>query len=141
MPCTSLFKTVTVRCGHCTNLLPVNMRALLLPSPNQFHLAHNFFSPSLNLRVCLHYTRSINFFIYLLILLFPQEDLPNPPPNFLMNQTIINDFSVPNRVVDELPRPPVINRREFSLFFGWVWSLFIHLLKSFDGFVQIFTFI
>ncbi|KAG9131960.1 hypothetical protein Leryth_023218 [Lithospermum erythrorhizon] len=26
VPCTSLFKTVTVRCGHCTNLLPINMR-------------------------------------------------------------------------------------------------------------------
>ncbi|KAH9777387.1 Axial regulator YABBY 1 [Citrus sinensis] len=38
VPCTSLFKTVTVRCGHCTNLLPVNMRGLLLPSANQFHL-------------------------------------------------------------------------------------------------------
>lgn len=46
VPCTSLFKTVTVRCGHCTNLLPVNMRALLLPSPNQFHLGHSFFSPT-----------------------------------------------------------------------------------------------
>lgn len=45
VPCTSLFKTVTVRCGHCTNLLPVNMRGLLLPSPNQFHhLGHSFFS-------------------------------------------------------------------------------------------------
>ncbi|KAK4795413.1 hypothetical protein SAY86_013407 [Trapa natans] len=33
VPCSSLFKTVTVRCGHCTNLLSVNMRALLLPIP------------------------------------------------------------------------------------------------------------
>ncbi|KAK3224852.1 hypothetical protein Dsin_004714 [Dipteronia sinensis] len=91
VPCSSLFKTVTVRCGHCTNLLPVNMRALLLPSPNQFHLGHNFFSPSHNLR---------------------EEIIPNPSPNFLMNQTNTNDFmTVPNRgVVDELPRPPVINR-------------------------------
>ncbi|KAJ1280168.1 hypothetical protein BS78_04G210800 [Paspalum vaginatum] len=31
VPCTSLFKTVTVRCGHCANLLSVNLRGLLLP--------------------------------------------------------------------------------------------------------------
>ncbi|KMZ74951.1 hypothetical protein ZOSMA_120G00440 [Zostera marina] len=33
VPYTSLFKTVTVRCGHCSNLLSVNMRALHLPPP------------------------------------------------------------------------------------------------------------
>ena len=32
MPCSSLFKTVTVRCGHCDNLLSVNLRGLLLPT-------------------------------------------------------------------------------------------------------------
>nr|XP_043609690.1 axial regulator YABBY 5-like [Erigeron canadensis] len=40
VPSTSLSKTVTVRCGHCTNHLPVNMRGLMpLPPPllNQFH--------------------------------------------------------------------------------------------------------
>ncbi|KAK3038463.1 hypothetical protein RJ639_029761 [Escallonia herrerae] len=43
VPCTSLFKTVTVRCGHCTNLLPVNMRGLLLPStpPSSNHHHHH----------------------------------------------------------------------------------------------------
>ncbi|XP_042751566.1 axial regulator YABBY 3 [Lactuca sativa] len=42
VPSTSLFKTVTVRCGHCTNLLPVTMRGLLLPPPavNQFRVGH-----------------------------------------------------------------------------------------------------
>ncbi|KAE9597710.1 putative transcription factor C2C2-YABBY family [Lupinus albus] len=86
VPCTSLFKTVTVRCGHCTNLLPVNMRGLLLPSPNQFHLGHSYFSPSHNLL----------------------EEMSNPTPNFFMNQNtnIANDFSMPARTtVDELPRP------------------------------------
>ncbi|CAI0478053.1 unnamed protein product [Linum tenue] len=29
VPSASLLKTVTVRCGHCTHLLPVNMRALV----------------------------------------------------------------------------------------------------------------
>ncbi|GLU05617.1 hypothetical protein SLE2022_227090 [Rubroshorea leprosula] len=90
VPCTSFFKTVTVRCGHCTNLLPVNMRGLLLPSANhQFHLGHNFFSPSHNLL----------------------GEIANPTPNFLMNQTNTNDFTLPTRgVVDEIPRPPVINK-------------------------------
>ncbi|KAI4315290.1 hypothetical protein L6164_028116 [Bauhinia variegata] len=90
VPCTSLFKTVTVRCGHCTNLLPVNMRGLLLPSSNQFHLGHSLFSPSHN----------------------HLEEMPNPSPNFLINQTnSLNDFSMPARTAaDELPRPPVINR-------------------------------
>ncbi|KAF2313117.1 hypothetical protein P3X46_029879 [Hevea brasiliensis] len=90
VPCTTLFKTVTVRCGHCTNLLPVNMRGLILPSANQFHLGHSFFSPSHNLL----------------------DEIPNPSSNFLINQTNVNDFSVPARGVthDELPRPPVINR-------------------------------
>ncbi|WCJ25991.1 Protein YABBY 4 [Euphorbia peplus] len=90
VPCTSLFKTVTVRCGHCTNLLPVNMRALLLPSPNQFHLPHSFFSPSHNLL----------------------DEIPNQSPNFYMNQGNLNEYSMNQArgVADELPRPPVINR-------------------------------
>ncbi|XP_011018257.1 PREDICTED: protein YABBY 4-like [Populus euphratica] len=91
VPCTSLFKTVTVRCGHCTNLLPVNMRGLYLPSASQFPLGHNFYSPSHNLL---------------------DDQIPNPTPSFLMNQTHVNDFSVTVRgMADrELPRPPVINR-------------------------------
>ncbi|RLM75719.1 protein YABBY 5-like [Panicum miliaceum] len=32
VPCSSLFKTVTVRCGHCANLLSVNLGGLLLPT-------------------------------------------------------------------------------------------------------------
>ncbi|OEL31552.1 Protein YABBY 5 [Dichanthelium oligosanthes] len=32
VPCSSFFKTVTVRCGHCSNLLSVNLRGLLLPA-------------------------------------------------------------------------------------------------------------
>nr|KJB50103.1 hypothetical protein B456_008G236500 [Gossypium raimondii] len=89
VPCTSLFKTVTVRCGHCTNLLPVNMRGLLMPSANQFHLPHNFFTPSHNLL----------------------EEISNPSPNILLNQGNTSDITLPTRgVADELPRPPVINR-------------------------------
>ncbi|KAJ1379619.1 YABBY protein [Sesbania bispinosa] len=94
VPCTSLFKTVTVRCGHCTNLLP----GLLLPSPNQFHLGHSFFSPPHNLL----------------------EEMPNQSQNFLMNHTNAssNDFSMPARTAvaadHELPRPPTINRRTLS---------------------------
>ncbi|XP_052170315.1 axial regulator YABBY 1-like [Diospyros lotus] len=90
VPCTSLFKTVTVRCGHCTNLLPLNMRGLLLSSPNQLHqLGHSFFSPSHNLL----------------------GEIPNPSQNFLINQMNQSEFGIPTRGgVDELPRPPVTNR-------------------------------
>ncbi|KAG0472614.1 hypothetical protein HPP92_014038 [Vanilla planifolia] len=45
VPCSSFFKTVTVRCGHCTNLFSVNMRGLLLQSAEQLHLGHPFLSP------------------------------------------------------------------------------------------------
>jgi hypothetical protein len=34
VPCSSLFKTVAVRCGHCASLLSVNLRDLLLPAAN-----------------------------------------------------------------------------------------------------------
>lgn len=47
VPPSSLFKTVTVRCGHCSNLLSVtvNMRALLLPSVS--NIGHSYLpSPS-----------------------------------------------------------------------------------------------
>lgn len=71
VPCTSLFKTVTVRCGHCTNLLPVNMRGLLLPSsPNQFHLGHSFFSPSHNLLVLIITMHNHNIKIVCVSLLY-----------------------------------------------------------------------
>ncbi|WVZ74433.1 hypothetical protein U9M48_022612 [Paspalum notatum var. saurae] len=52
VPCTSLFKTVTVRCGHCANLLSVNLRGLLLPPaapPAAAQLnfgAHSLLSPT-----------------------------------------------------------------------------------------------
>ncbi|CAI0413697.1 unnamed protein product [Linum tenue] len=56
VPSASLFKTVTVRCGHCTHLLPVNMRGLIqLPppptspsaaAPSPFNFPHPFFSPT-----------------------------------------------------------------------------------------------
>ncbi|XP_057977076.1 axial regulator YABBY 1-like [Malania oleifera] len=93
VPSTSLLKsnTVTVRCGHCTNLLPVNMPGLLPPSAyNQLHqLGHTFFSPS-----------------HLL------EEISNPSLNFLMNQMNPNDITVSARGggTDDLPRPPPINR-------------------------------
>ncbi|KAL3499525.1 hypothetical protein ACH5RR_038618 [Cinchona calisaya] len=96
VPCTSLFKTVTVRCGHCTNLLPVNMRGLLLPSANNHQLHHHhqfghpFFSPSHNFL----------------------DQISSPNSNFLMNQmTTASDFNLPPQTgFNDLPRPPVINR-------------------------------
>ncbi|KAK4416021.1 Axial regulator YABBY 1 [Sesamum alatum] len=88
VPSTSLFKTVTVRCGHCTNLLSVNMRGLLLPSPNQLHLGHSFFPPQ-NLL----------------------EEMRNSvPSNLLINQQNPNEALMPVRGIDDLPKPPVPNR-------------------------------
>ncbi|XP_062183625.1 protein YABBY 5-like [Phragmites australis] len=49
VPCSSLFKTVTVRCGHCANLLSVNLRGLLLPAAaaaaNQLPFGQALLSP------------------------------------------------------------------------------------------------
>ncbi|KAF8020440.1 hypothetical protein BT93_G0990 [Corymbia citriodora subsp. variegata] len=88
VPCTSLFKTVTVRCGHCTNLLSVNMRGMLLPSANQLQLGHNFFSPQ-NLL----------------------EEIRNAPPNLLINQPSPADSIMQLRGgADQIPKPPVVNR-------------------------------
>ncbi|KAF9614477.1 hypothetical protein IFM89_018724 [Coptis chinensis] len=90
VPCSSLFKMVTVRCGHCSNLLSVNMR-LLLPTANQLHLGHSFFSPTHNLL----------------------EETPTPPPNMLFDQSNFNDHCsmLPVRGgFDELPKPPAVNR-------------------------------
>ncbi|XP_075510886.1 axial regulator YABBY 1-like [Primulina tabacum] len=87
VPCSSLFKTVTVRCGHCTNLLSVNMRGLLLQASNQLHLGHSFFS-SQNLL----------------------DEIRNSPSSLLMNQPNPNESLVPVRGLEDLPRPPVANR-------------------------------
>ncbi|GKV38092.1 hypothetical protein SLEP1_g46038 [Rubroshorea leprosula] len=89
VPCTTFFKIVTVRCGRCTNLLPVNMRGLLLPSAAnlQFHLRRSFFSPS-NIHL---------------------DEISNHGPNFLIKSNT-NDSTLPTRgVAEELPRAPVNN--------------------------------
>ncbi|CAA0820371.1 Axial regulator YABBY 1 [Striga hermonthica] len=86
VPNSSLFKPVTVRCGHCTSLLSVNTHAMLVPSANQLHLGHSFFSPQ-NL---LEEIRS--------------------PANLLVNQPNPNEPFMPVRGLDELPKPPVANR-------------------------------
>ncbi|KAJ8511743.1 hypothetical protein OPV22_002177 [Ensete ventricosum] len=117
VPYTSLFKTVTVRCGHCTNLLSVNMRALLLPAANQLlHLSHPCFTPP-------HHNLL--------------DELQCPPPSVLLdpsllcngnnsNGSLINSTTTVNHsnsinsscnatapvkgVEEELPRTPVVNR-------------------------------
>ncbi|KAI5345195.1 hypothetical protein L3X38_013072 [Prunus dulcis] len=97
VPCSSLFKTVTVRCGHCSNLLSVNMRALLLPPQNNQHLPHPFFSTPHNLL---------------------QEDMRNAPSsNTLMNQqpNYTNESIMAIRGGghdhQEIPKPPAaVNR-------------------------------
>ncbi|GMJ01583.1 FILAMENTOUS FLOWER, ABNORMAL FLORAL ORGANS, YABBY1 [Hibiscus trionum] len=91
VPCTSLFKTVTVRCGHCTNLLSVNMLGLLLPTANQLHLGHSFFTPQSLL----------------------EEIRSSATPNMVMNQpNPINEPIMPaiHGGVEDIPKPPVVNR-------------------------------
>nr|GEZ59247.1 axial regulator YABBY 1-like [Tanacetum cinerariifolium] len=95
VPCSSLFATVTVRCGHCTNMLSVNMRAHLLPSAaNHLQLGHNFLSH-----------QNIMFNIYENN---REEMRSNNTSSMLMNQPIPDPFG-PVRV-DELLKPPVLNR-------------------------------
>ncbi|XP_076886441.1 axial regulator YABBY 1-like [Bidens hawaiensis] len=94
VPTSSLYMTtVTVRCGHCTHLLSVNMRGLHFPAAaaantaaTQFHLGHNFFSPQ-NI----------------------MEEMRNTPSNLFMNLPNPNEHFAPVQV-DELPKPPVANR-------------------------------
>ncbi|KAL8208039.1 hypothetical protein R6Q57_007451 [Mikania cordata] len=96
VPRSSLLTTVTVRCGHCTNLLSVNMRTLLFSASaaavtmntaaNQFHLGHNFFTPQ-NI----------------------MEEMRNTPSNLFINQPNQNEPFAPVRV-DELPKLPMANR-------------------------------
>ncbi|KAK8964033.1 Protein YABBY 4 [Platanthera guangdongensis] len=81
VPYSSLFKTVTVRCGHCSNLLSVNMRALLLPATNQLQLPHPF-----------HPTLQHNLL---------EEVLNCPPPSFMIDQSTQTNTSLPP------PPPPV----------------------------------
>ncbi|PKA64175.1 Protein YABBY 5 [Apostasia shenzhenica] len=95
VPYASLFKTsVTVRCGHCTNLLSVNMRGLLLPAAaNQLHLStHPFLAPVQHNLL---------------------EELACPPPSLMMDQQCMNQHNVappPKAVEEELPQIPVVNR-------------------------------
>ncbi|KAL2337547.1 hypothetical protein Fmac_011993 [Flemingia macrophylla] len=91
VPCTSLFKTVTVRCGHCTNLLSVNMRGLLLPATSQLHLGHTFFTPQ-NLLEEIRNAPSANMMM---------NQLPNP--NDLVMSTMRGG-------PEETPKPPSANR-------------------------------
>lgn len=119
VPYSSLFKTVTVRCGHCTNLLSVNMRALLLPtapatapavpvissSPacttnNQLHLPPNT-------------STSSSFFTSHNLL----EELRSSSPNLMMNSQLAAQINnepvfpiVPGIDHHEIPKPPVVNR-------------------------------
>ncbi|XP_076958534.1 putative axial regulator YABBY 2 [Bidens hawaiensis] len=96
VPYASLFTTVTVRCGHCTSLLPMNMPGLMMqPLMNQFHFGHNdinnnsIFAPS--------------------SLTLLDDQISNGATNFLINQNYTSDFLMSGGF-KELPKPPVTNR-------------------------------
>ncbi|CAN6477071.1 unnamed protein product [Victoria cruziana] len=114
VPCSSLFKIVTVRCGHCTNLLSVNMRALLQPPPPPMPPPpptpaslsnHQLFSPSLNLPLVRH---------------DPQEEIP-AAESMIHEHSIMKDSaaSSASRVADQttmtaatrINRPPEKRQR------------------------------
>ncbi|KAL6623382.1 hypothetical protein ACP70R_033261 [Stipagrostis hirtigluma subsp. patula] len=48
VPGNSMLNIVTVRCGHCTNLLSVNLRGLMHSLPEQDHLQENIKVHSIN---------------------------------------------------------------------------------------------
>ncbi|KAK1274120.1 Protein YABBY 4 [Acorus gramineus] len=100
VPCTSLFKMVTVRCGYCTNLLSVNMRGLLLPNANQLHLGHHhpFLTPS-------HPLLTLQDEISC-----PPPPPPPPPTSLFFDQTLVNESMIPVKGAEELPKPPPANR-------------------------------
>ncbi|KAL5728212.1 hypothetical protein ACHQM5_001324 [Ranunculus cassubicifolius] len=96
VPCSILFKTVTVRCGHCNNLLTVNMRGFVIPQANQLLLSQSLFSPTHNLL---------------------EEMNPSPAPNMLldhqMNPNIHHSMMMGQLRggIDDLPRPPSVANR------------------------------
>ncbi|XP_010692187.2 axial regulator YABBY 1 isoform X2 [Beta vulgaris subsp. vulgaris] len=101
VPSSSLFKTVTVRCGHCTNLLSVQMWTPSTPPPplptNQLH--HHLPPPSF-------FTSPHNLL-----------EIRSSTPNFINNhhQSVFNEPMMPVRGIDhhhhqELPKPPPVNR-------------------------------
>ncbi|GFP83251.1 tubby-like F-box protein 6 [Phtheirospermum japonicum] len=89
IPCTSLFQTVTGRCGHCTDLLLVNMRGLLLPYANQLHLGHSLFGPQTLL-----------------------EEIRNSPSNMLINQQNPNESFLPVEGGGKKFKPKVVFRQQ-----------------------------
>ncbi|XP_020263755.1 protein YABBY 4 isoform X2 [Asparagus officinalis] len=93
VPCSSLFKTVTVRCGHCTNLLSVNMRGLLLPAANQLHLGHAFLAPT-------HHNLL--------------DEIACPPPSLLVDPANMhnNSMNPVKGAEEERPQNPVANRQK-----------------------------
>ncbi|XP_047339176.1 axial regulator YABBY 1-like [Impatiens glandulifera] len=104
VPCTSLFKTVTVRCGHCTNLLSVNMRSLLpLPPPppppppaNHFQqIGHSFLTPRALMEEIQGATPSMLASAY----------VPNPNNN-LQPPGLMNPMMMRGGVGELIPRPP-----------------------------------
>ncbi|XP_030488079.2 axial regulator YABBY 1 [Cannabis sativa] len=102
VPSESLYKIVTVRCGHCSNLLSVNMRGPLLPAaPNQLHFGHAFFTAPQHL---LEDIRSLPSNNNLMMMNnnnnYNHHHQPNP-----------NDLLMPIRGrAEEIPKPPVVNR-------------------------------
>uniref|UniRef100_A0A7N1A5K4 Uncharacterized protein n=2 Tax=Kalanchoe fedtschenkoi TaxID=63787 RepID=A0A7N1A5K4_KALFE len=94
VPGSCLFKTVTVRCGHCTNLLSVNMRGLLLPpaAPPPHRHATNFFNNPHNLMAMEEMQTNMTL----------MNQLPNPNEQMMM-MPLQTEF---------MPAPPAVRPPE-----------------------------
>ncbi|XP_010419551.1 PREDICTED: axial regulator YABBY 3-like isoform X2 [Camelina sativa] len=101
VPPSSLFKTVTVRCGHCSNLLSVtvNMRTLLLPSVS--NIGHSFIPPPPPPPNLLEEMRSGGQYINMNMMMSHHGAAHHPNESLAM---------AARNGLQEMPRPPPANR-------------------------------
>ncbi|ERN03728.1 hypothetical protein AMTRI_Chr05g65830 [Amborella trichopoda] len=104
VPCSSLFKVVTVRCGHCTNLLSVNMAAVLhAPSltPAPANLQHDQLLRNQSLTGSHGYNR--------MMMMMTTMDSSSTSNNF-NHDDINNKVLIPNESIAEKEERTVVNR-------------------------------
>ncbi|KAL9231099.1 hypothetical protein vseg_006362 [Gypsophila vaccaria] len=101
VPASSLFKAVTVRCGHCGSLLPLNLPAFHLPmAGNQLNMTHHNHNHNHN-----HFSSNPHNHM---------GEMTNQAPNYSFNQpNVAANYMTPASVrggPNELPKPPSTTR-------------------------------